>query len=59
MRKFLIFLNFHSMALFHDSFRIAINRPVDLALKNSIETSENWIRRNEILSTAQTVYEQG
>jgi predicted nucleotidyltransferase len=36
-----------------------IGRKVDLALKDSIETSENWIRRNEILQTAQVIYEQG
>lgn len=34
-------------------------RPVDIALKKSIETSENWIRRQEILETAQVIYEQG
>jgi predicted nucleotidyltransferase len=34
------------------------NRPVDITLKDSIKTSENWIRRSEILTTAQTVYEQ-
>ena len=33
-------------------------RIVDIALKESIETSENWIRRNEILETAQVIYEQ-
>jgi predicted nucleotidyltransferase len=35
-----------------------IGREVDLALKDSIETSENWIRRNEILKTDQVIYEQ-
>jgi uncharacterized protein len=34
-------------------------RPVDIAIKQSIETSENWIRRQEILETAQVIYEQG
>jgi len=33
-------------------------RIVDIALKESIETSENWIRRNEILKMAQVIYEQ-
>ncbi|AFZ37512.1 DNA polymerase beta domain protein region [Stanieria cyanosphaera PCC 7437] len=33
-------------------------RRVDLALKESIENSENWIRRHEILKTAQVIYEQ-
>lgn len=35
-----------------------LNRPVDIVLKDSIITSENWIRKQEILSTAQTIYEQ-
>ena len=34
-------------------------RSVDIALKQSIEKSENWIRRPEILQTAQVIYEQG
>jgi uncharacterized protein len=34
-------------------------RPVDIAIKQSIKTSENWIRRQEILETAQVIYEQG
>lgn len=33
-------------------------RAVDIALKESIENSDNWIRRNEILNTAQVIYEQ-
>ncbi|WP_017325393.1 nucleotidyltransferase family protein [Synechococcus sp. PCC 7336] len=31
-------------------------RNVDLIEKHVIETSDNWIRRNEILSTARVVY---
>jgi uncharacterized protein len=34
-------------------------RVVDIAVKESVENSENWIRRNEILKTAQVIYEQG
>ncbi len=33
-------------------------REVDLIVKESIENSENWIRRHEILKTAQIIYEQ-
>lgn len=36
----------------------SIGRKVDIALKESVENSENWIRRNEILKTAQVIYEQ-
>ncbi len=35
-----------------------LHRPVDITIKESIETSDNWIRRREILTTAQTIYEQ-
>jgi predicted nucleotidyltransferase len=31
-------------------------RKVDLLSKSAIERSENWIRRQEILSTAQNIY---
>lgn len=33
-------------------------RKVDLLTKKSIEQSENWIRRKEILGTARLIYEQ-
>ena len=36
-----------------------LHRPVDITIKESIETSDNWIRRREILTTAQTIYESG
>jgi predicted nucleotidyltransferase len=35
-----------------------IGREVDIALKDSVESSENWIRRNDILTTVQVIYEQ-
>jgi hypothetical protein len=33
-----------------------LGREVDLVTKKSIEQSHNWIRRQEILGTAQVVY---
>lgn len=33
-----------------------VDRSVDLIEKRAIEKSENWIRRNEILNTAQVLY---
>lgn len=33
-----------------------VKRKVDLIEKQAIETSDNWIRRTEILSTAQVIY---
>jgi hypothetical protein len=35
-----------------------LHRPVDIAIKEAIANSDNWIRRKEILETAQTIYEQ-
>ena len=35
-----------------------VNRDVDLIEKRVIEKSQNWIRRNEILDTAQVLYSQ-
>ena len=33
-----------------------VNRDVDLIEKRVIENSDNWIRRNEILNTAQVIF---
>ena len=38
---------------------IILKREVDLVTKTSIEQSHNWIRRHEILDTAQVVYVAG
>ena len=35
-----------------------VNRKVDIVVRESVEESENWIRRHEILTTAQVIYEQ-
>lgn len=35
-----------------------LGRAVDLISKRAIKRSSNWIRRQEILSTAQTIYVQ-
>jgi uncharacterized protein len=35
-----------------------LGREVDLLTKKSIEQSENWIRRKEILGTARLIYAQ-
>lgn len=48
-----------TLAKIKHELEIHFGRPVDIALKQSIETSENWIRRHEILDTAQVIYEQG
>jgi predicted nucleotidyltransferase len=33
-----------------------LSRPVDIISKWAMKRSSNWIRRQEILSTAQTIY---
>ncbi|EAZ92482.1 nucleotidyltransferase family protein [Crocosphaera chwakensis] len=33
-------------------------RSVDIVVQESVENSENWIRKEEILNTAQIIYEQ-
>ncbi len=33
-----------------------VHRKVDLINKKSIERSQNWLRKREILNTAQTIY---
>lgn len=33
-----------------------LGREVDLVSKHAVETSHNWIRRKEILGTAQVIY---
>jgi predicted nucleotidyltransferase len=35
-----------------------LHRPIDPVLEASVQNSANWIRRHEILTTAQTIYEQ-
>jgi uncharacterized protein len=41
----------------HDLQEI-LGRDIDLVSKRAIENSENWIRRQEILSTAEVIYVQ-
>lgn len=35
-----------------------LNRPIDLIPEASVQMSDNWIRQQEILGTAQMLYEQ-
>lgn len=37
-------------------FTALLGRPVDLVSKRGVEQSPNWIRRGEILGTAQVTY---
>lgn len=48
---------FDHVQMQHDLQEI-LGRDVDLVSKRAIENSENWIRRQEILSTAKVIYVQ-
>jgi predicted nucleotidyltransferase len=39
-----------------DDLRVLLGREVDLVPKESVVRSENWIRRDHILGTAQVIY---
>lgn len=39
-----------------DEFQNLLGRPVDLVDRRAVERSKNWIRREEILSTARPVF---
>lgn len=43
-------------AKMQEELEVLFSRPVDLIGKQAIERSSNWIRRQEILSTAQIIY---
>ncbi|WP_333295027.1 MULTISPECIES: nucleotidyltransferase domain-containing protein [unclassified Microcoleus] len=43
-------------AQMQEELEALLSRRVDLISKRAIDRSSNWIRRQEILSTAQTIY---
>ncbi|MBD1813807.1 nucleotidyltransferase domain-containing protein [Microcoleus vaginatus DQ-U2] len=43
-------------AQMQEELEAVLSRRVDLISKRAIDRSSNWIRRQEILSTAQTIY---
>ena len=43
-------------ATMQDELAALLNRKVDLVSRRAIERSDNWIRRQHILSTAESVY---
>ncbi|MEG4035463.1 nucleotidyltransferase domain-containing protein [Microcoleus sp. S36b_A4] len=45
-------------AQMQEELEAVLSRRVDLISKRAIDRSSNWIRRQEILSTAQTIYVQ-
>ena len=47
---------FHDELHMTDELSALLARPVDLIERSIIESSPNWVRRRNILSTAQTLY---
>lgn len=47
-----------TLAKIKSELETRLRRKVDIVLRESIENSENWIRRQEILETARVIYEQ-
>ena len=47
-----------TLAKIKNKLESMLNRQVDIALKESIQTSNNWIIQREILRTAKMIYEQ-
>ncbi|AIE75616.1 nucleotidyltransferase family protein [Synechocystis sp. CS-94] len=39
-----------------DELQAIFQRPIDLIIKNAINRSENWLRRKNILESAQIIY---
>jgi uncharacterized protein len=40
----------------HDELEVIFDREVDLIVKSAIARSQNWLRRSNILESAQTIY---
>jgi uncharacterized protein len=47
------------LAQMREELETLFGREVDLVSKSAIERSQNWIRRNNILSSAQVIYAAG
>ena len=44
------------LSAMRDELAALAGRPVDLVVRRAVERSPNWIRRKEILGSAETVY---
>ncbi len=50
---------FHTLDLMEAELETIFHRDVDLITRQGIETSRNYLRRHEILSSAQVIYATG
>jgi len=51
--------SFYDLDLMEDDLKAILGRDVDVITRPSIESSTNYLRRHEILSSAQVIYESG
>jgi len=50
-------LNWIYFQLMEEELKKMINREIDIIFKDNLEKSANWIRKKEILTTAEVIYE--
>jgi uncharacterized protein len=50
---------FFDLTEMEDELKVLFQRDVDLITRQGIETSRNYLRRHEILSSAQVIYATG
>lgn len=50
-------LNWIYFQLMEEELKKMINRDIDIIFKDNLEKSANWIRKKEILTTAEVIYE--
>lgn len=51
--------SFYDLDLMEEDLKVIFGRDVDVITRPSIESSANYLRRHEILSSAQVIYESG
>ena len=52
-------IGFFELYHLEEELKLMVGRDVDVVFKNSIARSKNWIRRRNILSTAEVIYGTG
>ena len=49
-------INLNYLEILETELRQMVNREIDLVFKKNLEKSENWIRRKNILNSAEVIY---
>ena len=50
-------INLNYLETLETELRQMVNREIDLIFKKNLEASENWIKRKNILNSAEVIYE--